>query len=99
MFNVNDLSPLQAGRLNAALDRQYRFSDGVRTLRAHIERMAAVGPLERSESDGSIDFNRHKFNRMDYRQQAAYEATLKARRYYFVNDLKVPKIVFDAIAA
>lgn len=94
-YNLADLSPMQLGRLNAALDKLYRFSDGVRSLRAEFDRAPAI---EKSEGDGMIDWSRTKFNRMDYREQAAYEARLKAKRYYYVNSLQVPKIVFDALA-
>lgn len=95
MFKTDSLSPMQLGRLNAALDRQYRFADGVRTLRAELERAQV---LEKSETDGMVDWSRTRFNRMDGREQAAYEARLKARRYYYINNVQVPKIVYDAAA-
>ena len=95
MFKTDSLSPMQLGRLNAALDRQHRFADGVRTLRAELERAQV---LEKSETDGMVDWSRTRFNRMDGREQAAYEARLKARRYYYINNVQVPKIVYDAAA-
>lgn len=98
MFDTDALSPIQAGRLNAALDRQYRFDGTVRTLRAHIEHMATSGPLEFSEGDGMIDYSRTRFNRMESnRDQDAYIARLKAKTYYYVNGWVVPKLVYDAL--
>lgn len=99
MFNTANLSPMQLGRLNAALDKLYRYSDGVRTLRANIERLAAIGKLEKAEYDGTVDWNRRRFNRMNAAEQRAYEARLKAKRYYTINGHHVPKIVYDALAA
>lgn len=93
LWNTEGLSPMALGRLNKALDKLYRFPDGVRSLRAQIESFPAI---EKRESDGMIDFSRAKFNRLDDAEQAAYTAKLKARRYFWINDLQVPKIVYDA---
>lgn len=99
MFKTDDLTPLQRGRLNAALERQYSYNGVVKTLRQHIESMAAAGPLELSEGDGMIDYSRRHFNRLgSVKEQDAYITGLKARRYYLVNDWKIPKLVHDALA-
>lgn len=63
LFNTISLSPMQSGRLQTALDRQYRFDGVVKTLRSHIEELAAAGKLEFSEGDGMIDYSRTHFNR------------------------------------
>lgn len=98
MFEIEALSPMQQGRLNAALDRQYRFDGVVKSLRSHIEVLAAAGPLEMTEGDGTIDYSRRHFNRLaSYKDQDAYIARLKAKRYFYVNGWVVPKLVFDAI--
>lgn len=94
---LSKLTPMQFGRVQLALEKQYRFADGVRTLREELQRMAAIAPIEKTESDGMIDWNRTTFNRLDYKGQAAYEARLKAKRYYYASGLVVPKIVYDAI--
>lgn len=94
MFHTDKLSPMQLGRLNAALDKLYRFEDGVRTLRAQLERAPT---LEKSEGDGMIDWSRTRFNRMDGREQVEYERRLRAKRYYYLNGMQVPKIVHDAV--
>jgi hypothetical protein len=79
--------------VNAALDKLFRFSDGeVRSTRAFIEGSHSI---VKAESDGMIDYSRTRFNRMDGREQAAYMARLKAKRYYWINGTGVPKIVFD----
>ncbi|MCA1869603.1 hypothetical protein HW571_28760 [Agrobacterium genomosp. 3] len=98
MFQTDSLSPMQAGRLKDALDKQYRFDGVVKSLRAHIEALAACGPLELTEGDGMIDYARRHFNRLgSYKDQDAYIARLKAKRYFYVNGWVVPKLVFDAI--
>ncbi|WP_018237790.1 hypothetical protein [Ensifer sp. BR816] len=98
MFNTEALSPMQAGRLNAALDRQYRFDGVVRSLRSHIEALAAAGRLELTEGDGMIDYSRARFNRLgSHRGQDAYVARLRAKRYFYVNGWAAPKLVYDAI--
>lgn len=98
MFKTEALSPMQAGRLNAALDRQYRFDGVVRSLRSHLEALAVAGPLELTEGDGMIDYSRARFNRLaSDREQAAYVARLRAKRYFYVNGWVVPKLVYEAI--
>ena len=98
MFKTEALSSMQSGRLNAALDRQYRFDGVVKSLRSHIEELAAAGPLELTEGDGMIDYSRTHFNRLaSYKAQDAYIARLKAKRYFYVNGWAVPKLVYDAI--
>lgn len=98
LFNTISLSPMQSGRLQTALDRQYRFDGVVKTLRSHIEELAAAGQLELSEGDGMIDYSRTHFNRLgSYAEQDAYIARLKAKRYFYLNGWVVPKLVYDAI--
>lgn len=98
MVTTDGLSPMQSGRLKAALDKEYRYDGMVRTLRSHIEALAAAGPLELTEGDGMIDYSRTHFNRLgSYREQDAYIARLKAKRYFYVNGWVVPKLVYDAI--
>lgn len=98
MVTTDGLSPMQSGRLKAALDKEYRYDGFVKTLRSHIEALAAAGPLELTEGDGMIDYSRTHFNRLaSYREQDAYIARLKAKRYFYVNGWVVPKLVYDAI--
>ncbi|WP_234781887.1 hypothetical protein [Sinorhizobium saheli] len=52
MFRTEALSPMQSGRLNAALDREYRLDGVVKSLRSHLEELAAAGPLDLTEGDG-----------------------------------------------
>lgn len=98
MFTTDGLSPMQSGRLKTALNKEYRYDGVVRTLRSHIEALAAAGPLEMTEGDGMIDYSRTHFNSLgSYREQDAYIARLKAKRYFYVNGWVVPKLVYDAI--
>lgn len=94
-FKTDNLSPMQLGRLGKALETLYSFSDGVWTLRYAIERMSAI---VKSETDGMLDYNRAHFNRLGSNQeQEAYIARLKVKRLYYINDINVPKIVYDAV--
>jgi hypothetical protein len=92
-IQTSNLSPMQLGRLNIALDKRYRFDGVVMTLREKIEASEGV----KREWDGMADWSRTKFNRMSGAEQRAYEAKLKARRYYTVDGTVVPKIVHDAV--
>ena len=96
MNTTSNLNAAREARVNNALDKQYRFSDGkVRSLRDHF---AAQRSIKKDETDGMIEYNRRKFNQMgSHKEQDEYMARLKAKRLYFINDIKVPKIVFDAI--
>lgn len=95
VLDTSKLSPMALGRVNAALDKLARYSGEVRTLRAHLETLQGL----KTEGDGFIDYNRRRFNAMDYKQQAAYEARLRAKRYYYVDNWQVPKIVWDCVVA
>lgn len=81
-----------AARLEKVLDGLIRVDGVVSTRKAFIERQPA---LVASVSDGKIDYSRRKFNSMNYQEQRAYEARLSAKRYYWINNIMMPKIVFD----
>jgi hypothetical protein len=87
-----DLSKANDARLKAALSRTYMHNGRAMSLQAILQ---GRGALVTGECDGMIDYSRTKFNRLCGREQEAYMAALKARRHYFVNDIKVPKIVHD----
>ena len=93
---TDNMTPMQIGRLNKALAKLYRIGGGeIVTLRTIVERADGV----KREWDGMCDWSRSKFNRMTGKEQAAYEAMLKARRYYGIDGMIVPKIVYDACEA
>ena len=90
---TDNLSPMQIGRLDKALAKLYRVEGGeIVTLRTIVERAEGI----KREWDGMCDWSRRKFNSMNGKEQAAYEAMLKARRYYTIDGITVPKIVYDA---
>ena len=97
-----DLSAANAARLNAALDKLWRFSHGIDTHRAMIERgyfsCAEIGETP------SVQWNRRKFNRMGPREQAEYQRkldTMKPEYRLLIAGcpygawVAVPKMVFD----
>lgn len=82
----------QDARLLAALNKPYNYKGQTMTMRQIIEKTV---PMVTSMSDGMIDYSRRRFNNMYEREQNAYIARLKAKRYYWVNDVQVPKLVYD----
>lgn len=90
---TDNLSSMQIGRLDKVLAKLYRIDSGeIVTLLTIVERAEGI----KREWDGMCDWSRTKFNRMNGKEQAAYEAMLKARRYYTIDGVTVPKIVYDA---
>ena len=88
---------MQRGRLDKVLDKVYNFDGHVCSLRNLIEWANAI---KKTESDGMCDWSRVKYNRMgSHTEQDAYEAGLRAHRYYYINGVRVPKIVYDAVKA
>jgi len=99
---MSNLTAANLARLNAALDKQYRFFFGVSTFRQAIE----AGRFSRAEVQEipSVQWNRVKFNRMDYRQQAEYQRKLDTTkpdyRLFYAgcphgSSVGCPKIVLD----
>lgn len=100
MINTASLSPMQLGRLNAALDKRFNFSTaGVMTLGAFIRSHA--GACSKRVGDHAHQYNRRKYNRMSAEDQRAYDARLARPDYQFrFGDgyaISIPKIVFDAL--
>ena len=93
-LNLDNLTPMQRGRVTKALEGKARYDGEVRTLADQIATLEGV----KTEGDGMIDWNRIRFNRMDGKQQRAYETRLKAQRRFYVDGWQVPKIVWDCIA-
>ena len=93
-IDVSGMTPHQAARANAALDSLVRIDGQVMSWRAFIESCDAI---EKSESDGMIDYSRSHFNRLDHDGQARYMARLKTKRMYYVNGYVVRKLVYDAV--
>ena len=94
-IEVEGLSPRDAGRLNKALDTVYHIDGSVQTLREWLEGLPTV---RKTEGDASADFNRRHFNSLgSTAEQEAYEARLKSRKKFYVNDIEVPKMVYNAV--
>jgi hypothetical protein len=94
-IKTDGLTPMQLGRVAKILEKLERREGVVRKLCQHIE----AGQGVKTETDGMCDYNRHTFNRMNEKEQRAYEARLKARRYYMVDGYTVPKIIYDLVQA
>jgi len=95
------LTPMMQGRQDKALDRTYNFSNGVSTFRELILSGFYVRGVEVTVP--KVLYNRSKFNRMGYSEQAAYEAKLKETKteYHLTHasdpDVThvVPKLVYS----
>lgn len=83
-------------RVENALAKKYNYHGATMSMQQIIEQ---VKPMVTCITDGMIDYSRTTFNRMDGREQAVYTKRLQDRRLYFVNDIKVPKVVHDWAAA
>lgn len=94
-IDISNLSPRDTGRLNKSLDVVYHIGGEVQSLRRWLEGLSEV---RKAEGDASSDFNRRHFNRLgSTSEQAAYEARLKTRRKFYINDIEVPKMVYEAV--
>ena len=85
----------QGVRLDSVLNRLIRSNGVVMTWRDRVA-MMSQNP-EKSITDGNIAWSRRRFNRMDGREQEAYEDRLNARRVYILDGILVPKMIFDAM--
>ena len=95
LFNFEGLTPIELGRLKKTLDKQFRFSEGVFTLRQYIEKFA----IGKRVSKGGI-FNRRYFNSLDYEAQQKYEENLSKKVEYEIilkddTYITIPKIVYN----
>lgn len=101
LFDLSGLSPMAKARTEAALAKRFRYSDGIRTLGEDLQQRFDRGELvAKQETDSMIEWSRTRFNRMNGREQAEYEARLKSKRLYWLQDRDgfghaVPKLVFD----
>jgi hypothetical protein len=44
-----------------------------------------------------IDYDRIKFNRLNKNEQEMYIEKLKNKKYYWVDDRQVPKLIYDVV--
>lgn len=95
---MSNLSAANEARLQKSLSKLYRFDGVVMPLGKYLEENKYT-LVERVEP--KIEYNRIKFNRMDWNEQAAYQKKLdeKVTRYYakFADGsmLQVPKMLAD----
>lgn len=90
------MNKLQEGRLDRELDKSIRINDIVTTWRKWIEDQAEFSC---KESDGMWKWSRTRFNRLEGDEQEAYEKSLKSKTYYWINNVNVPKMIYDFVKA
>ena len=98
ILNDANLTPMQKGRLDKVLAKEALY-DGIRmTLKAFLE---SVELDAKKIVNGSSKWNKRAYNRMDAKQQNAYEKKLISARYYEVffgaYCVEIPKILFDVL--
>jgi hypothetical protein len=96
---ISSLTPMQKGRLKKSLEKQYRYPEGVMSVKVFLSTLTIIN---KDITDKMCNWNRSKYNNMDAREQDEYEAKLKAGRLYSVNlennqVYDIPKIVFDVL--
>lgn len=87
-----NITAAQEARTNAILDRCVRIDGRITTWREFV---SGVTASDLDTCDGMIDYSRTRFNRMNNREQSAYIAALKAKTYYMVRGVIVPKLVYE----
>lgn len=94
---MSNLAPAREARLQKSLARLYRFDGEIMTLQEILRDAASFEAKEVPK----YDYNRIKFNRMDYREQAAYEEKLKQKKISYrakfsdESFIEIPKMVYD----
>lgn len=74
------------------LSKLVRMPEGVISWKDWVDAQASI---TLDEGDGMIDYSRTHFNRLPgHREQEAYKARLRAKRYYYVNNYQTPKAVY-----
>jgi hypothetical protein len=89
--------------LQKSLDQQFRYSDGIMTRRAKLEKDIASKNITSFESKEvpKYEYNRTKYNRMNQREQDAFDIKMKEKKtIYIANNkdgsyMEVPKSVHD----
>lgn len=96
LIDTSNMTPANKARTEAALDNRFSLDGKVMSYREYIAGL----PLNPSKEifDGMCDYSRSRFNRMTSNaEQDAYMKRLRAKRYYAVGDISVPKLIFDAV--
>jgi hypothetical protein len=91
---IEKLTPMQMGRLMKAANKEYRFEDGVMSIKEKLEKLQ---PTQKSSSNNMWKWNRQKFNRMNGDEQKEYEEKLANGRTYECDGYEIPKILFDVM--
>lgn len=100
--HIESLSPMNRGKLNSALDKKYRFSDGdVMSMREYINSDNVYGV--ESKEVPSVTMNRSRYNRMSHSQQEEFDKKYSQKKidYRLLNKngsfITIPKMIYDAI--
>lgn len=97
---MKNLDAANLARLNKSLNNRLRFDNEVLTIKQAIE----LNKFSRADSFTApkVRYNRIKFNRMNYEEQAIYEAKMKETKIVYALYIKgsssfyeVPKLVHD----
>lgn len=70
---------MNRARTDKILQKKYNFQEGVMTRMEWIQLMVSIGATVKIGTKCPTRWNRTKFNRMDYKEQGAYEKKLAVR--------------------
>ena len=95
---MNALAQANEARLNNALSKLYRYHDGIKTLKQNLDENATSFEVK---TVPKYEYNRRKYNNMDWAEQEAYETKLKQTKTIYVayyadgSHSDIPKMVYE----
>lgn len=99
IWNIDGLTKMQLGRVKKSLEIKYNFSNGIMTLKEHLE---TGNFISKHSSDNMHKWSSRKANNMTMSEEKEYEEKLKSQRSYFIDKdeshIDIPKIVFDILS-
>lgn len=70
---MTSITKAQQAKAAIILNKLIRYPEGVMTRKAWLEMKKAAGATVEQAQKPLVDYNRRKFNRMNYQEQAEYE--------------------------
>lgn len=90
---MTNLTKANQQRLDNQLNKLVNYQGKAMTMRDVL--IGKQLPMVCEISDSMIKWSRTKFNRMGCNEQREYEAKLREKKLYWVNDIEVSKMVYD----
>lgn len=94
-IEYDNLNEIAKRRLVSLLDKKICHRGVIKTWREFVEGLPDVP--EKAIHDGNINYNRRHFNRLSAAEQRRYTEKLNAQRLFWLEDIRVPKMIYDAV--